>query len=136
MEANPHSAADVVLAAARESLGGVSTQAVYDVLQALTEARLLRRIEPAGSPMLYETRVGDNHHHLVCRSCGAVVDVPCQTDSVPCATPDDEHGFDLDEAEITFWGRCADCRASSRADSATPAHSRIDSHPNPKARHP
>jgi Fe2+ or Zn2+ uptake regulation protein len=109
----PHSPADTVLAAVRERVGTLSTQAVYDVLHALTSAGLLRRIEPAGAPMLYETRVGDNHHHLVCRQCARVVDVPCETDVVPCARPADEHGFDLDEAEIMFWGFCPDCRRAT-----------------------
>ena len=107
---HPHSDADTVLRHVRDHLGSVSTQTVYDVLNSLTHAGLLRRIEPAGSAMRYETRVGDNHHHLVCRSCGRMVDVPCAVGTAPCARPDDDHGFDVDEAEVTYWGICEACR--------------------------
>lgn len=111
LEHAPHSDAETVATQVRSSLGAVSTQAVYDVLRALTEARLVRRIEPAGSSARYETRVGDNHHHMVCRSCGVVVDVECSGDAVPCLTPEPAHGFAVDEAEVTFWGLCPSCRA-------------------------
>lgn len=123
VEALPHSPADTILARVRAT-DTVSTQAVYDVLHTLTRSGLLRRIEPAGAPMLYETRVGDNHHHLVCRSCGAVADVPCESDAVPCARPSDERGFDIDEAEITFWGHCAACsgRDTANGSDSTRAH--------------
>jgi Fur family ferric uptake transcriptional regulator len=93
-----------------ERIGAVSVQATYDVLGALAEARLVRRIEPAGSPTRYEARAGDNHHHLVCRGCGTVVDVACVVGQAPCLTPADDAGFVLDEAEVTFWGRCRDCQ--------------------------
>ena len=93
-----------------ERLGSVSIQATYDVLGALAEARLVRRIEPAGSPTRYEARVGDNHHHLVCRQCGTVVDVECVVGRAPCLEPEDVAGFVVDEAEVTFWGRCPDCQ--------------------------
>ena len=93
----------------RAALGRVSTQAVYDILKALTEAQLLRCIEPAGSPARYETRVGDNHHHLVCRSCGAIVDLDCATGEAPCLTADDDAGYSIDEAEVIYWGRCPTC---------------------------
>jgi Fur family transcriptional regulator, stress-responsive regulator len=93
-----------------ERLGSVSIQATYDVLGALAEARLVRRIEPAGSPTRYEARVGDNHHHLVCRGCGTVVDVECVVGRAPCMEPVDDAGFVVDEAEVTFWGRCPDCQ--------------------------
>ncbi|MEP6666692.1 MAG: Fur family transcriptional regulator [Nocardioidaceae bacterium] len=109
----PHSDADAVLQSVRSSLGTISTQAVYDVLHTLTDAGLLRRIEPAGSAMRYETRVGDNHHHLVCRACGTVVDVPCAVGLAPCAMPDDSNGFHVDEAEVTYWGICASCRETT-----------------------
>lgn len=109
LEAEPHADADAVARYVRASLGSVSTQAVYDVLRALTESGLLRRIEPAGSAARYETRVGDNHHHLVCRVCGVVVDVECSGDAVPCLTPEPNHGFAVDEAEVTFWGWCPTC---------------------------
>ena len=109
----PHSGADTVLAAVRADVGQVSTQAVYDVLNTLTDRGIVRRIQPAGSTARYELRVGDNHHHLVCRSCGTVVDVDCVTETAPCiAAPDlGRHapGFVVDEAEVTFWGLCDTC---------------------------
>ncbi|MBF6335304.1 transcriptional repressor [Nocardia abscessus] len=109
--ARPHSDADTVAATVREALGSVSTQAVYDVLHACVRAGILRRIEPAGSSALYETRIGDNHHHLVCRSCGAVADVDCAVGAAPCLDPSDAHGFVIDEAEVVFWGLCPTCRS-------------------------
>ncbi|WP_433661221.1 Fur family transcriptional regulator [Nocardia sp. CA-128927] len=111
--AAPHSDADRVAATVRAALGSVSTQAVYDVLRACVNAGLLRRIEPAGSAALYETRAGDNHHHLVCRSCDTVVDVDCVVGSAPCLQPADDHGFAVDEAEVVFWGLCPTCRTKS-----------------------
>jgi len=101
--------------AARVHAGGtqLSVQGAYDCLEALTSSRLVRRVEPAGSPALYEARVGDNHHHLVCRDCGRTVDVDCVVGAAPCLTPDNDHGFTLDEAEVTFWGRCASCADAS-----------------------
>ncbi|GAB2651807.1 Fur family transcriptional regulator [Nocardia goodfellowii] len=113
----PHSDAETVAGTVREALGSVSTQAVYDVLRACVNAGILRRIEPAGSSALYETRTGDNHHHLVCRSCGAVVDVDCAVGPAPCLTPVNAHGFVVDEAEVVFWGACPTCQ-SSRAQEA------------------
>src|SRR5437016_5300104 len=107
--ARPHSDADRVAATVREALGSVSTQAVYDVLRTCVRAGILRRIEPAGSAALYETRAGDNHHHLVCRSCGTVVDIDCVVGSAPCLEPEDANGFVIDEAEVVFWGRCPTC---------------------------
>lgn len=107
--AQPHSDADTVAAHVRQQLGSVSTQAVYDVLKACVNAGLLRRIEPAGSPARFEARIGDNHHHLVCRRCGKVVDVDCVVGQAPCLEPSDYHGFEIDEAEVVFWGSCADC---------------------------
>lgn len=107
--AGSHLTADQVAAAVRTRLGSVSTQAVYDVLGALAGVGLLRRIEPAGSPALYERRVGDNHHHVVCRSCGAVADVDCVVGEMPCLQPGAAAGFVVDEAEVTFWGLCPSC---------------------------
>jgi Fe2+/Zn2+ uptake regulation proteins len=104
-----HLDADTVARRVRDRIGSVSTQAVYDVLRALTTAGMLRRIEPAGSPARYENRVADNHHHLVCRSCGMVTDVDCATGATPCLTPSDLAGFVVDEAEVTFWGLCRRC---------------------------
>lgn len=115
--AAPHTDADHVAATVRQALGSVSTQAVYDVLRACVKAGILRRIEPAGSAALYETRAGDNHHHLVCRSCGAVVDIDCAVGAAPCLTPDDTHGFEIDEAEVVFWGLCPQCRTQARQQS-------------------
>lgn len=106
---HPHADTDSLIGFVREDLGGVSHQAVYDVLRALTTAGLLRRIEPPGSVARYEARVGDNHHHVVCRSCGAVADVDCAVGPAPCLTASDDHGFTIDEAEVIFWGRCPDC---------------------------
>jgi Fur family ferric uptake transcriptional regulator len=110
---HPHSTAQAVATLARQRLGSVSTQAVYDVLAALASAGLVRRIEPAGSPALYETRTGDNHHHLVCRACGRTEDVDCVSGERICLTPADDAGFLLDEAEVVFWGLCPDCRPGS-----------------------
>ncbi|WP_194838338.1 Fur family transcriptional regulator [Nocardia sp. XZ_19_369] len=110
--ATPHADADRVAATVRAALGSVSTQAVYDVLHACVHAGLLRRIEPAGSAARYEARTGDNHHHLVCRNCGTVVDVDCVVGSAPCLEPDDAHGFSVDEAEVVFWGLCPTCRSA------------------------
>ena len=95
----------------RRRLGTVSLQAVYDCLEVLVAAGLARRIEPAGSVALFEARVGDNHHHLVCRGCGRAVDVDCAVGSAPCLTASDSHGFVVDEAEVVFWGRCPDCQS-------------------------
>lgn len=109
----PHADADAVARRVRASLGSVSTQAVYDVLHALDAAGLVRRIEPAGSAARYEVRVGDNHHHLVCRQCGAVADVDCAVGRAPCLDPSDSHGFVVDEAEVTYWGTCPACASSN-----------------------
>jgi Fe2+ or Zn2+ uptake regulation protein len=109
----PHADTDSLIRAARQHLPDVSHQAVYDVLRALTDANLLRRIQPPGSVARYEARVGDNHHHVVCRTCGAVEDVDCATGAAPCLTPSDTHGFTVDEAEVVYWGRCPSCSTSS-----------------------
>lgn len=110
-----HLEVESIASGVRDRVGHVSLQAVYEALHALTAAGLVRRIEPAGSPARFEGRVGDNHHHLVCRSCGAVVDVDCVIGEPPCLTPSDAHGFAIDEAEVVFWGRCPDCSTSSRS---------------------
>lgn len=104
-----HLDADAAAAGVRERVGHVSLQAVYEALHALAAAGLIRRIDPAGSPARYEGRVGDNHHHLMCRSCGAVVDVDCAVGEAPCLEPSDGRGFTLDEAEVVYWGICPDC---------------------------
>ena len=108
----PHADVDSVAAMVRGDLGSVSTQAVYDVLRALTAAGLVRRIEPAGSPSRYELHTGDNHHHMVCRSCGAISDVDCTVGKAPCLEPPNDQGFTIDEAEVTYWGLCPDCRTA------------------------
>ncbi|TQS45583.1 Fur family transcriptional regulator [Cryptosporangium phraense] len=110
LRVEPHVTADVVARRVRSEGVAISTQGVYDVLDALTAAGLTRRIEPAGSPAVYETRVGDNHHHLVCRSCGVIVDVECVVGEAACLMPSDNHGFAVDEAEVVFWGLCPTCQ--------------------------
>ena len=106
---HPHADTESIIGFVREELGGVSRQAVYDVLRALTGAGLLRRIQPRGSVARYEARVGDNHHHVVCRSCGTVADVNCAVGAAPCLTASDDHGFVVDEAEVIYWGLCPEC---------------------------
>ena len=109
VHAHPHSDTDSIIGAVRTAVPTVSHQAVYDVLRALTAAGLVRRIQPSGSVARYEARVGDNHHHVVCRSCGAIADVDCAVGEVPCLTANDDQGFTIDEAEVTYWGRCPAC---------------------------
>lgn len=106
----PHLAVDAVIEAVRIDLGAVSRQGVYDVLHACSEAGIVRRIQPAGGPARYELRVGDNHHHLVCRRCGAMSDIDCAVGEAPCLQPSDRFGFDVHEAEIVFWGTCPNCQ--------------------------
>jgi Fur family ferric uptake transcriptional regulator len=106
---HPHADTYSILELVRGELGGVSQQAVYDVLGALTDAGLLRRIQPRGSVARYESRVGDNHHHVICRRCGAIADVDCAVGEAPCLIADDSHGFVIDEAEVIYWGLCSDC---------------------------
>jgi Fur family ferric uptake transcriptional regulator len=114
---DPHADTDTVIRAVRADLGDVSHQAVYDVLRALTAAGLVRRIQPSGSVARYESRVADNHHHVVCRSCGAIADVDCAVGAAPCLTASDGNGFAIDEAEVIYWGRCPECLAALRAES-------------------
>ncbi len=111
-ELSGHPDAEEVRAAARARLGSISVQAVYDALAVLVEHGLARRIQPAGGPARFETRVGDNHHHLVCRSCASVVDVDCVVGQAPCLRPPAGGGFAVDEAEVVFWGLCPDCQAA------------------------
>ncbi len=117
---HPHADVEKITGLVRARLGSVSTQAVYDVLRVLTDASLLRRIEPAGSPARFEARVGDNHHHAVCRSCGAVTDIDCAVGSAPCLQAGCAAGFVIDEAEVTFWGLCPDCQPAGRTPAAGP----------------
>ncbi|MFJ4787212.1 Fur family transcriptional regulator [Streptomyces sp. NPDC001002] len=104
-----HLGVEAIASGVRERVGHISVQAVYDALHALTSAGLIRRIEPAGSPARFEGRVGDNHHHVLCRSCGAVADVDCAVGDAPCLTASDDHGFSIDEAEVIYWGLCPAC---------------------------
>lgn len=106
---HPHVDTETVIDVVRNELGTVSHQAIYDVLRVLTDARLVRRIQPAGAIARYEVRVGDNHHHLVCRSCGAIADVDCAVGAAPCLTASEDRGFVVDEAEVVYWGTCLDC---------------------------
>jgi Fur family ferric uptake transcriptional regulator len=110
---HPHADTDSIIGVVREDLSEVSHQAIYDVLRALTIAGLVRRIQPSGSVARYESRVGDNHHHVVCRSCGVIADVDCAVGHVPCLTASDDHGFVLDEAEVVYWGLCPECSTTS-----------------------
>jgi Fur family transcriptional regulator, stress-responsive regulator len=107
-----HLDVEAIAAGVRDRVGAVSLQAVYEALHALTAAGLVRRIEPAGSPARFDGRVGDNHHHVVCRSCAVVFDVDCATGAAPCLTASDDHGFSIVEAEVTYWGLCPDCSSS------------------------
>jgi Fur family ferric uptake transcriptional regulator len=123
--ASPHADTDSIIRAVRSDLPDVSHQAVYDVLRALTTTGLVRRIQPAGSVARYESRVGDNHHHVVCRSCGAIADVDCAVGEAPCLTASDDGGFSIDEAEVVYWGQCPECaaRPSNRPDPDLPINS-------------
>jgi Fur family ferric uptake transcriptional regulator len=104
-----HLGVEAIAFEVRDRIGHISLQAVYDALYALTEAGLIRRLEPAGSPTRFEGRIGDNHHHVVCRSCGVVADVDCAVGEAPCLTASDDGGFSIDEAEVIYWGLCPDC---------------------------
>ena len=115
VHAYPHADTETLIGAVRRDFAEVSHQAVYDVLRALTDAGLVRRFQPEGSVARYEARVGDNHHHLVCRTCGAIADVDCAVGAAPCLTAGDDAGFAVDEAEVIYWGRCPECLSSSTA---------------------
>jgi Fur family ferric uptake transcriptional regulator len=115
VHAHPHADTDSIIEAVRRELPEVSHQAVYDVLRALTAAGLVRRIQPPGSVARYESRVGDNHHHVVCRSCGRIADVDCAVGDAPCLTASDDHGFSIDEAEVVYRGLCPDCSTAHRS---------------------
>src|SRR5918994_7463434 len=117
VSSQPHITADAVAEVVRAEIGAISLQSVYDALGILVTEGLLRRIHPAGSPARYEDRVGDNHHHLICRVCGRVVDVDCAVGDAPCLTAADDQGYEIDEADVAYWGRCPDCLAQSQAPS-------------------
>lgn len=105
-----HATAEELTEIVRDKIGSISRQAVYDTLGALADKRLIRRIQPTGSPARYEDRVGDNHHHLICRGCSLIFDIDCAVGSTPCLETDEDHGFEIDEAEVVYWGRCPDCQ--------------------------
>jgi Fur family transcriptional regulator, stress-responsive regulator len=118
VHAHPHADTETLIGAVRRNNTEVSHQAVYDVLRVLSDVGLVRRFQPEGSVARYEARVGDNHHHLVCRTCGTIVDVDCAVGAAPCLTADDDAGFAVDEAEVIYWGRCPQCLSSSTAPTA------------------
>ena len=129
VSAKPHLTADEAAELVRADLGAISLQSVYDALDKLVTEGLVRRIQPAGSPARFEDRVGDNHHHLICRACGRVVDVACAVGVAPCLSASDDQGFEIDEAEVAYWGRCPECLAAGRATpSASPTHMRSRPH--------
>ena len=130
---HPHADTDSIIAAVRTALGVVSHQAVYDVLRALTAVGLVRRIQPMGSVARYEARVGDNHHHVVCRSCGAISDVDCAVGYTPCLTAADDAGYEIGEAEVIYWGRCPRCAAAPHQEHPHQEH-RATSHQNEPVR--
>jgi Fur family transcriptional regulator, stress-responsive regulator len=125
VSSQPHITADTIAEIVRTEIGSISLQSVYDALAVLVAEGLLRRIQPSGSPARFEDRVGDNHHHLICRTCGRTIDVDCAVGAVPCLTPSDGRGYEIDEAEVVYWGRCPDCvehaRATTSVDLATTA---------------
>lgn len=123
VDAHPHATADVIVRTVRDEIGTVSRQAVYDTLNTLSTLGVLRRFQPMGSPARFESRAGDNHHHLICRSCGRVEDVDCAVGGRPCLTASDDHGFEIDEAEVIYWGVCPDCRARATSPADTGTHS-------------
>jgi Fe2+ or Zn2+ uptake regulation protein len=114
VSAESHATADAVAETVRAEIGSISLQAVYDVLDVLVDVGLVRRIQPAGSPARFEARVSDNHHHVICRICGRTDDVDCAVGSAPCLTAVDDMGYEIDEAEVIYWGRCPECQSSDR----------------------
>lgn len=136
LRAQPHASADEVYALVRPALPGTSLQSVYNALGDFADAGLVRRIEPAGRPMLFELHLHDNHHHVICTACGAVEDVDCAVGAAPCLHPADAHGFDIAVAEITFWGTCASCAAARAAADLAPRHPESPESPTPNGRKP
>ena len=130
----PHITADGVAEAVRSEIGAISLQSVYDALSLLVAEGLIRRIQPAGSPARFEDRVGDNHHHLICRSCGRLVDVECAAGSAPCLRAANEQGYEIDEAEVAYWGRCPQCLAKSRTQRRTASRSKTSARPRQNRR--
>lgn len=131
----PHATADDLADDVRAVIGSISRQAVYDTLAMLVDKHLIRRIQPTGSAARYEDRVGDNHHHLVCRNCSLMFDIDCAVGSAPCLTADDHHGFEIDEAEVIYWGRCPTCRQTTPAPSNPAATDSSSSETHPTSIH-
>lgn len=132
VSAEPHVTADGVAEAVRAEIGAISLQSVYDALGLLVAEGLVRRIQPSGSPARFEDRVGDNHHHLICRVCGRVVDVDCAVGAAPCLTAADDRGYEIDEAEVAYWGRCPECQAQHKVPSPSEAPARRRRSPSTK----
>jgi Fur family transcriptional regulator, stress-responsive regulator len=128
VSAEPHTTADRVADVVRAEIGAISLQSVYDALSVLVTEGLIRRIQPAGSAARYEDRVGDNHHHLICRLCGRVVDVDCAAGAAPCLAAADDQGYQIDEAEIAYWGRCPDCQTQPPSAPSVPPQKRRRGH--------
>jgi Fur family transcriptional regulator, stress-responsive regulator len=120
VSSRPHATADELTDQVRAVIGSISRQAVYDTLGVLVDKRLVRRIQPAGSAARYEDRVDDNHHHLICRVCGTTFDIACAVGAMPCLTADDDHGFEIDEAEVIYWGQCPSCRTAAATTNPIP----------------
>ncbi len=118
----PHATADQITHAAREHIGSISRQSVYDAIDTLEQVGLIRRIQPIGSPARFEDRVGDNHHHIICRDCGALADVDCAVGLAPCLTASDTHGFEIDEADVAYWGRCPQCQRKNASQLVAHVH--------------
>ena len=134
VSSHPHATADELTDDVRAVIGSISRQAVYDTLGVLVEKNLIRRIQPAGSAARYENRVGDNHHHLICRGCGTVFDIDCAVGAAPCLTAGNAHGFEIDEAEVIYWGRCPSCRKLAAASDAGKLAPEAGRQVNPKRR--
>ena len=134
VSSEPHITADAVAEAVRGEIGAISLQSVYDALSVLVTEGLIRRIQPAGSPARFEDRVGDNHHHLICRGCGRVVDVDCAVGKAPCLTAHDDNGYQIDEAEVAYWGRCPDCLGKSTPASRSGSRRRAEVNASKRSR--
>lgn len=132
VSSRPHATADELIDDVRAVIGSISRQAVYDTLGVLAERNLVRRIQPAGSAARYEDRVHDNHHHLICRGCGATLDIDCAVGSAPCLSASKDHGFDIDEAEVIYWGRCPSCRKAAQPADANEKTTGVGSPENSK----
>lgn len=136
VSSQPHITADGVAEIVRAEIGAISLQSAYDALGLLVARGLVRRIQPAGSPARFEDRVGDNHHHLICRVCGRLVDVDCTAGAAPCLTAPDDRGYEIDEAEVAYWGRCPDCLSQARTSSDSASPTSVGRRMNPRAARP